>query len=68
MSKEKVRVLELDRYEHGILVNALICFYETLQKENRDVDLVVDLLDRVAKAPYKKSRFKYALEKCEEKQ
>lgn len=67
MSKEKIRLLELDRYEYNYLVNALVCYYNQLVAENKNFDPVVELLDKTMKAPYKKSRLKYALEKCQEK-
>ena len=68
MSKEKVRVLELDEYEHGIIINDLLCYYNQLIDEKREFEPVVELLEKTTKAPIKKSRFKYAFEKCQEKQ
>ena len=42
MEKEEKRVLTLDRYEHGVVVNALNELRNDLLEEQRSTDIVVD--------------------------
>lgn len=53
--KEKVKVLELDKYEIGVLTNALICFRNKLIEEQRITDPVDELIIKVVETPEKKS-------------
>ena len=51
---EGIKVLELDKYELGILINALNEFRNMLLKENRITDPVDELLIKSINAPEKK--------------
>ena len=53
--KENIKVLEFDKYEVGILTNALICFRNKLIEEERITDPVDELLIKVVETPEKKS-------------
>ena len=54
MAKEKKRVLELDRYEHGVVINALNDMRNDLIGEDRPTDIVDELLLKTIDAPTKK--------------
>lgn len=51
---ERIRRLKLDRYEHGILINALNASRNSLIEEKRETDVVDELLLKVIDAPTKK--------------
>lgn len=50
------RVIELDRYEHGVLINTLNDERNQRIKEGRVTDALDDVLVKVAEAPSKKRR------------
>ena len=52
--KEEIKVLELDKYELGILINALNEFRNKLIKEEKDAEYVDEVLLRAIDAPSKK--------------
>lgn len=52
--KEEKRVLTLDEYEHGVMVNALNEFRNELIEEQRPTDAVDELLLRAIDAPTKR--------------
>ncbi len=54
MAKEEKRVLELDRYEHGVVINALNEMRNDLIGESRPTDIVDELLLKTIDAPTKK--------------
>lgn len=54
--KEEKRVLTLDAYEHGVMVNALNELRNDLIKEERPTDTVDDLLLKTIDAPTKKQK------------
>ena len=54
MAKEEKRVLELDRYEHGVVINALNDLRNDLIGEERPTDIVDELLLKTIDAPTKK--------------
>ncbi len=56
MDKEERRVLTLDKYEHGVLVNALNGMRNDLLDENRPTDIVDEVLLKAIDAPTKKVR------------
>ena len=56
MSEEKT-YLEMDEYEHGIIMNALNDMRNELIEEKRPTDAVDDLLLKVIDAPKKKKRW-----------
>ena len=58
MAKEKERVLTLDQYQHGVVVNALNDKRNDLSKENRPTDIVEEVLLKALDAPAKKVRVK----------
>lgn len=51
---KEVRVLELDKYEYGIIVNALNEFRNNLIKEERETSIVDELLLKILETPLKK--------------
>ncbi len=54
MGKEEKRVLTLDKYEHGVVVNALNEMRNDLLEEQRSTDLVDEVLLKAIDAPTKK--------------
>ena len=54
MAKEEKRVLELDRYEHGVVINAINEMRNDLIGESRPTDIVDELLLKTIDAPTKK--------------
>ena len=54
MEKEEKRVLTLDRYEHGVVVNALNEMRNDLLEEQRSTDIVDEVLLKAIDAPTKK--------------
>jgi hypothetical protein len=48
------RILKLDRYEYGIIINALNSFRNKLIKGNQLTDAIDELLLKVIDAPTKK--------------
>ena len=53
-----VKVLEIDKYELGILVNALNEFRNMLIRNEKNTEYVDELLLKVLDAPQKKRLFK----------
>lgn len=51
MGKHEKRVLTLDRYEHGVVVNALNEMRNDLLEEERPTDIVDEVLLKVIDAP-----------------
>lgn len=56
MGKEEKRVLTLDRYEHGVVINALNDMRNDLIEEERPTDFVDEVLLKAIDAPTKKVR------------
>ncbi len=56
MPKEEKRVLTLNRYEHGVVVNALNEMRNDLICEDRATDIVDEVLLKTIDAPVKKHR------------
>lgn len=56
MPKEEKHVLTLDRYEHGVVINALNEMRNDLIEEDRSTDIVDDILLKAIDAPVKKCR------------
>lgn len=56
MPKEEKRVLTLDRYEHGVVINALNEMRNDLLEEERPTDIVDEVLLKTIDAPVKKCR------------
>ena len=56
MGKEEKRVLTLDKYEHGVVVNALNEMRNDLLDEQRSTDIVDEVLLKAIDAPTKKMR------------
>lgn len=54
--KEDERILNLDHYEHGIVINALNILRNGLIGERRPTDAVDDLLLKTIDAPYRKAK------------
>lgn len=52
--KEEIKVLELDKYELGILINALNEFRNKMIKEGKDTEYVDEVLLRAIDGPPKK--------------
>lgn len=58
MGKEERRVLTLDKYEHGVVINALNEMRNDLLEERRPTDAVDDVLLKTIDAPVKKVRMR----------
>ena len=58
MEREERRVLSLDQYQHGVIVNALNDKRNNLIKEKRPTDIVDEVLLKALDAPRKKVRCK----------
>ena len=58
MAKEEKRVLELDRYEHGVVIHALNEMRNDLIGESRPTDIVDELLLKTIDAPTKKGKLR----------
>ena len=56
MAKEEKRVLTLDKYEHGVVINALNEMRNDLIGEDRPTDIVDEVLLKTIDAPTKKVR------------
>lgn len=56
MGKEEKRILALDKYEHGVVVNALNEMRNDLLEEQRSTDIVDEVLLKAIDAPTKKVR------------
>ena len=56
MGKEEKRILTLDKYEHGVVVNALNEMRNDLLEERRSTDIVDEVLLKTIEAPTKKMR------------
>lgn len=54
MGKEEKRVLTLDKYEHGVVVNALNEMRNDLLEEQRSTDIVDEVLLKAIDTPTKK--------------
>lgn len=57
MMKEVLKILELDKYELGIIINALNDMRNRLISEKRETDPVDEILLKVLDAPEKKRYF-----------
>jgi hypothetical protein len=55
---EEKRVLTLDRYEHGVVINALNDFRNDLIEDKRPTDAVDDVLLKAIDAPTKKEKLR----------
>ena len=58
MGREERRVLSLDQYQHGVIVNVLNDKRNDLIKEKRPTDIVDEVLLKALDAPRKKVRCK----------
>ena len=58
MEKKEKRILELDRYEHGVVINALNDMRNDLIEEERPTDIVDEVLLKTIDAPTKKVKCK----------
>ena len=58
MAKEEKRILTLDKYEHGVVINALNEMRNDLIGEERSTDLVDEVLLKAIDAPTRKIRGK----------
>ena len=54
MGKEEKRILTLDPYEHGVVINALNDMRNDLIGEDRPTDIVDEILLKTIDAPTKK--------------
>lgn len=66
MEKTEKRVLTLDRYEHGVIINALNEMRNDLLEEERPTDIVDEVLLKAIDAPTKKIRIFGVPEKSED--
>lgn len=56
MEKEETRVITLDNYEHGVVINALNQMRNGLIREERPTDVVDELLLKTIDAPTRSRR------------
>ena len=56
MERTEKRVLTLDRYEHGVVINALNELRNDLLEEERPTDILDEVLLKVIDAPTKKEK------------
>lgn len=56
MERTEKRVLTLDRYEHGVVINALNEMRNDLLEEERPTDIVDEVLLKVIDAPTKREK------------
>ena len=56
MGKEEKRVLLLNQYEHGVVINALNDMRNDMIEEERPTDIVDEVLLKTIDAPKKKVR------------
>lgn len=63
--KEEIKVLELDKYEYGILINALNELRNKLIKEGKDTEYVDEILLRAIDSPSKKKVLTRSMRKDE---
>ena len=56
MERNEKRVLTLDRYEHGVIINALNEMRNDLLEEERPTDILDEVLLKVIDAPTKKEK------------
>lgn len=56
MGKEEKHLLALDKYEHGVVINALNEMRNDLLEEKRSTDIVDEVLLKAIDAPTKKVR------------
>ena len=54
---KEVKVLELDKYEYGIIINALNEFRNKVLEEGKDSEPIDEILLKVLEAPDKKRMF-----------
>lgn len=55
---QEQRIIKLDKYDYGIVINALNAFRSKLIKENKSTEVVNELLLKLLNIPVKKSVFK----------
>ena len=58
MERTEKRVLTLDRYEHGVVINALNEMRNDLLEEERPTDILDEVLLKVIDAPTKKAKLR----------
>lgn len=56
MERTEKRVLTLDRYEHGVVINALNEMRNDMLEEERPTDILDEVLLKVIDAPTKKEK------------
>ena len=56
MERTEKRVLTLDRYEHGVVINALNEMRNDLLEEERPTEILDEVLLKVIDAPTKKEK------------
>lgn len=56
MAKTEKRIIALDEYEHGVVINALNEMRNDLIEEERSTDIVDEILLKTIDAPTKKVR------------
>lgn len=59
MGKEEKCILALDRYEHGVVINALNEMRNGLLEAQRPTDIVDEVLLKTIDAPQRKVRSRY---------
>lgn len=57
--KENIRILEVDKYEYGIIINALNDLRNKLINLNKDTDAVDEVLLKTLDAPEKRRTYRF---------
>lgn len=56
MAGDEKRILEMDHYEHGVVLNALNAYRNDVLAEGRTTDLIDEVLLKAIDAPTKKGK------------
>ena len=59
MAREEKHVLILDRYEYGVVINALNQMRNTALLEERSTDIIDEVLIKAIDSPVKKLKVRY---------
>ena len=55
--KADLRLLEIDKYEYGMLLNSITCFINQIRSQNEPTDPLEELLIKIKELPIKKKMF-----------
>ena len=55
-TQTNIRMMEIDKAEYAIILNALVSMHNALKQEEKDTDLVDKVILKTVKAPSKKNK------------